>query len=172
MGTHGYKIYHIDRFWDDEFKTLDYIYESFNDPDSVDRWVKQGFSEKICGALCDMRSHQPSWNDRFIDLYRKQGWQDIGTAYYKMTTGTVMPEHQDLYKKYIEIFDLQGQEHAIRRAVVFLEDWCPGHYFDCMGQAFVHWRAGDTAEWTFDTPHSAANIGLVDRYTLQITGHV
>jgi hypothetical protein len=27
-------------------------------------------------------------------------------------------------------------------------------------------------EWTYDTPHMAANIGLEPRYTLQITGHI
>jgi hypothetical protein len=53
-----------------------------------------------------------------------------------------------------------------------LEDWQLGHYLDCNGKAFVHWQAGDVVEWTFDTPHSAANIGMTDRYTLQVTGWI
>jgi hypothetical protein len=78
----------------------------------------------------------------------------------------------DLYLKYIDLFDLKGQEHTIRRAIVFLEDWQPGHYAEYQDVAFVNWRAGATIEWTYDTPHMAANLGLTPRYTLQITGHV
>jgi len=53
-----------------------------------------------------------------------------------------------------------------------LEDWKPGHYLEVNGKPYVNWQAGDTVEWAYDTPHMAANIGLEDRYTLQITGHL
>ena len=89
-----------------------------------------------------------------------------------MPTGTVMPVHNDLYKRYIEVFNLQGQEHRIRRAIVLLEDWHSGHYLEVAGHPYVNWKAGHTVEWVYDTPHMAANIGLEDRYTLQITGYV
>jgi hypothetical protein len=32
--------------------------------------------------------------------------------------------------------------------------------------------AGDVVVWPYDTPHMAANMGLIPRYTLQITGHI
>lgn len=166
------KIYHIEKFWDDEFKTLDYIREPFNDPDSVNHWIYLGFGPKIVGEMCDMRCPQPSWNQRFIDIYESMGWRDVGTSYYRMTPGTIMPEHRDLYKAYVQKFSLQGQEHNIRRAVIFLEDWQSGHYLECQGHPVTGWRAGDAVEWIYDVPHSAANIGMTDRYTLQITGHI
>ena len=119
-----------------------------------------------------MRSRQPSWNHQFIQHFKSLGWQDIGTAYYRMTSGTVMPVHEDRYVKYIDLFDLKGQEHTIRRALVLLEDWRSGHYLEVMGEPWVNWRAGTVVEWIYDTPHMAANIGLEPRYTLQITGHV
>jgi hypothetical protein len=164
--------YQLYPFWDNEYKTLDYINEPFNDPVSVNQWLSQGYQAKICGELCDMRHQLPLWNHKFIESYENQGWKDIGVAYYRMRTGTVMPTHGDLYKRYIEVFDLQGREHTIRRAIVFLEDWKPGHYLEIMGKPIVDWKAGKVVEWTYDTPHMAANIGLEDRYTLQITGHV
>ena len=89
-----------------------------------------------------------------------------------MNTGTVLPAHSDLYKKYIEVFNLQGLEHTIRRAIVLLEDWKSGHCLEIMGQPITDWKAGTVIEWSYDTPHMAANIGLEPRYTLQITGHV
>lgn len=164
--------YLFHRFWDDEFKTLDYIQEPFNDPDIVNLWLSQGYHTKICGDLCDMRHRLPAWANKFIKIYTEWGWKDIGLAFYRMPTGTVMPVHSDLYKRYIELFNLQGQEQSIRRALVLLEDWKPGHYLEVKGRPYVDWEAGTTVQWAYDTPHMAANVGLEDRYTLQITGHL
>jgi len=172
MVTPAVVEYHIERFWNDEFKTIDYVQEPFNDPDTVALWISQGYQSKICGELADMRHQLPSWSSRFIEMYQQQGWRDIGLAFYRMRTGTVIPVHSDLYKRYIELFDLQGQEHTIRRALLLLEDWCPGHYLEVAGKPYVNWQTGDTVEWVYNTPHMAANIGLQDRYTLQITGHL
>jgi hypothetical protein len=172
MATHAIKTYKLGVFWDNEYKTLDYIQEPFNDSEDVAQWLQQGYQPKICGDLCDMRSQQPSWNHRFVEHFESLGWKDIGTAYYRMTSGTVMPVHQDRYVKYIDLFNLEGKEHTIRRALVLLEDWQPGHYLEVMGCPYVDWTAGTTVEWIYDTPHMAANIGLDPRYTLQITGHV
>jgi hypothetical protein len=164
--------YHVDQFWDDEFKTLNYISEPFNDPDTVALWQRQGYHNKICGDLCDMRHRLPVWADRFITIYTELGWKDIGLAFYRMPTGTVMPVHQDLYRRYVELFDLQGREHTIKRALLLLEDWKSGHYLEVDGRAYTNWRAGDVVEWVYNTPHMAANLGLEDRYSLQITGHL
>jgi hypothetical protein len=89
-----------------------------------------------------------------------------------MSTGTILPTHGDLYLRYVDLFNLKGQEQRIRRAIVFLEDWKPGHYFEGNNDAKVNWRAGDVVEWCYDAPHLAANLGLEPRYTLQITGWV
>ena len=171
MATHAVSKYHVPAFWDDEFKRLDYVNETFNDPESVDRWLAQGFANQFTGDMCDMRGAQPSWNKTIIEVFEQMGWQDVGTSYYRMMPGTILPTHQDLYKKYIELFDLQGQEHTIYRAVIFLEDWHSGHYLEAMDQPMIKWRAGDVVEWVYDTPHMAANMGSTPRYTLQITGH-
>jgi hypothetical protein len=172
MAIHATSRYNIYRFWDDEFKTLDYIQEPFNDPDNVAKWIAQGYQSKITGDLCDMRHRLPLWNQQFVEFYQQRGWKDVGVAYYRMHTGTVMPEHRDLYKRYIEVFGLQGLETTIKRAIVFLEDWKSGHYLELDGNPVVRWNAGDVVEWQYDTPHLAANIGLDPRYTLQITGHL
>ena len=172
MATHAYKHYQLERFWDDSFKNLQYVQEPFNDSSDVERWLAQGYQSKICGDLCDMRHRLPEWNHRFIEHYRDLGWKDIGCAYYRMTSGTVMPVHEDRYVKYINLFGLRGKEQLIRRALILLEDWRPGHYLEVLGQPFVSWQAGLAVEWVYDTPHMAANIGLEPRYTLQITGHL
>jgi len=172
MATQEVIKYFLQVFWDDEYRYLNYVNESFNDIDAKDQWLAAGYPDRFTGDMCDMRSLQPSWNQRFIDIYTKIGWKNIGTSYYRMNTGTVLPTHGDLYTKYINLFGLHGQEHCIRRAIVFLEDWASGHYFESLGVPCTNWTAGQVMEWTYDTPHMAANIGPTPRYTLQITGHV
>ena len=165
-------VINLDPWWDDEYKNLEYSVESFNNPLDTERWLKQGYRCNFTGAMCDMRKQQPTWNQKFIDHFTGLGWQDIGTSYYRMDTCTILPLHQDTYKRYIELFNLQGQEHRIRRAIVFLEDWASGHYLELKGKSVTAWKRGFTVVWAYDAPHMAANIGLTPRYTLQITGHV
>jgi len=172
MTTHSIHKYQLYPFWNNEYIQLGYINEPFNDNILQTQWIAQGYANQFTGDMCDMRSPQPSWNQRFIDIFTGQGWKDIGTSYYRMNTGTILPTHGDLYLKYIDLFDLKDREHTIRRAIVFLEDWQPGHYAEYMDQAYVNWRAGAVIEWNYDTPHMAANLGPTPRYTLQITGHV
>ena len=172
MATQEIIRYFIQVFWDDEYKHLDYINETFNDTENLQKWTQLGYPNRFTGDMCDMRSRQPKWNDVFVNMFSEMGWKDIGTSYYRMNTGTVLPTHGDLYKKYIDLYNLQGQEHKIRRAIVFLEDWQSGHYFEGIGIPLTQWQAGTVVEWPYDTPHMAANIGTAPRYTLQITGHV
>lgn len=162
----------IPKFWDDEYTKLTYINEDFNDDGNVQRWLEMGFPNKFTGDMADMRGKQPAWNNGFIEIFKELGWKNIGTSYYRMMPGTVLPTHKDLYKKYIGIHQLQGQETSIRRAVIFLEDWQSGHYAEYNGRPFTNWQAGAAVEWQYDAPHLAANMGVTPRYTLQITGHV
>jgi hypothetical protein len=164
--------YNITKFWDDEFKHLIYTNEPFNDDPNVSRWLELGFPNQFTGDMCDMRQQQPSWNNLFIQYFKKEGWLDVGTSYYRMMPGTILPTHSDLYVKYIDLFGLAGREKTIRRAVVFLEDWAPGHYAEYLDSPFTKWKAGATVEWSYDESHLAANLGTTPRYTLQITGHV
>lgn len=172
MVTHACSDIHIDPVWQDEYKHLNYITESFNDPVSVAEWLSLGFADKFVGDMCDMRSPQPEWNHQIVDYFSKLGWKDIGTSYYRMNPGTILPTHSDLYKKYIEVFGLQNQEHTIHRAVIFMEDWQSGHYLECAGNPITNWNAGDGVIWQYNTPHLAANLGFTPRYTLQVTGHL
>lgn len=164
--------FHLTKFWDYTYRDLAYSREPFNDSPSVVNWLLLGYQGPFTGFMCDMRNAQPTWNSRFLEIFSAKGWQDIGTSYYRMDTGTILPTHGDLYTKYINLFNLSGQEHRVFRAIVFLEDWQPGHYFEIDGVAWTNWCAGDGVEWEYNTPHAAANIGLTPRYTLQITGHL
>lgn len=162
----------IEPFWDDEYKQLDYTYEPFNEPAATEEWLNVGYANKFTGALCDMRKPQPSWNHKIVQYFSELGWQDVGTSYYRMTPGTILPVHRDKYVAYIKLFDLQGKESTIRRGLILLEDWASGHYLEIDNIPVVNWKKGDLVIWANDTPHMAANMGLTPRYTLQVTGHI
>ena len=164
----------MEPFWDNEYIELDYVQEKFNNPDDLKLWKDQGYvhpDSHYTGAMCDMRSLQPTWNDEIVSwFYKKYNVNDIGTSYYRMGTGVVLPMHGDIYTRYRKMF--RCELHNIKRIVVFLEDWHSGHYFEIAGNPVTYWKAGDYVWWFGDVKHMAANIGLEDRYTLQITGHL
>lgn len=162
----------IDCFWDEEYQQLDYCTEPFNNSADLDLWKSQGYICRIGGAMCDMRKPQPTWNHRFIEYFSQLGWNNVCTSYYRMDTCSMLPQHRDTYAKYIDLFNLQGKEQNIRRAIVFLEDWFSGHYLELNNCAYTGWRRGFCVMWAYDEPHMAANIGLRPRYSLQITGHI
>jgi len=166
------KHFNIEKFWDEEYKILDYTKEKFNDPETQIVWEDAGFRGPFGGCMCDMKKSQPQWNYKFVNFFHNMGWRDIGTSYYKMDPGSSLPCHVDTYQRYIELFDLKGKEDTIRRAVVFLEPWQSGHYAECHGVPYTNWAAGFTLVWEWNAPHIAANMGMTSRYTLQITGHV
>ena len=62
MATHEH--IHLDPFWDEEYKTLYYKKEQFNDPVTMIEWEDAGFRGPFGGYMCDMRHTQPSWNKK------------------------------------------------------------------------------------------------------------
>ena len=162
----------IEPFWGDAYKYLDYSKETFNNPNDTSRWLDMGFADNFVGSMCDMRKVQPVWNNHVIAEFTRRGWKDVCTSYYRMDPGTILPNHIDIYKRYIELFKLENQHQSVYRAIVFLEDWQSGHYLEVAGEPITKWSAGDVVVWWYDTPHMAANMGYTPRYTLQITGHI
>jgi hypothetical protein len=166
---------HIDKFWSDRsFSDLEYVKNPFNNSDDVNLWKQQGYNYPdtyFTGLMCDMSKQQPDWNKDIIKWVEESfKLKDIGTTYYKMSTGTILPVHRDTFIKYRSIFDTTIDKCF--RIIVFLKDWKSGHYFEIDNTPILSWEAGDYVMWNADTEHMAANIGIEDRYTLQITGHI
>ena len=155
--------------WWQGYRDLDYINEPFNDPDSVREWQSLGYTQtRFTGDMYDMRQIEPEWIDPFRELFP---WYHWAWSVYRMGPGTVLPRHSDTYCRYREIYGISDPEQ-IWRAVVFLEDWQSGHYFEIADHPVTQWVAGEYAVWRGSTPHLAANMGSTPRYTLQITGTI
>lgn len=173
METQDWGTGHIDPFWDESYRDLKYIPSTFNNSIDLIRWRKEGYvhpESHFTGFLCDMRSPQPTWNYKLIDWFtEKFSVTDVGTSYYRMGTGVILPNHGDTYKKYIELFGCKLEN--IIRVLVMPADWQSGHYLEIEGVPLVNWHAGDYFWWRGDVVHMAANIGTTKRYSIQLTGH-
>ena len=153
--------------WNDDYKKFNYKEDPIVGNQAED-WLLQGYyHDKTYGAMYGYPNDVPDWALRIahqIRLFR------CGYVFYRMQTLDIMPTHGDHFKKYCEIYGTQPED--VHRAVVFLEDWKPGHYFEIDGEAIVNWKAGEFVMWQGNTTHAASNIGIEDRYTLQITGQL
>ena len=151
--------------WNNEYKNFTYTKQPITDKE-LQSWRDMGYThDSFTGVLYGGKDPMPGWVYNIANLLKIS---NPGFVFYKMTTGDIMPTHIDHFRKYCEIFNVDRE--SVRRAVVFLEDWKIGHYFDIGGEAIVNYEAGKYIIWDCDEPHFAANIGSEPRYTLQITG--
>ena len=80
MATHEH--IHLDPFWDEEYKTLYYKKEQFNDPVTMIEWEDAGFRGPFGGYMCDMRHTQPSWNKKIVNIFMDMKWNALW-AYFR-----------------------------------------------------------------------------------------
>ena len=149
----------------EEFLSFSYIKQPIKDSEVL-RWREQGYYHKsFTGALYSSKNPMPKWT---IDVSKNIGLKNCGYTFYKMETLDIMPPHYDHFETYCKIFNKDINE--VFRAIVFLEDWKPGHYFEYNKIGLGNWKKGDYVMYSYDIEHAASNIGIDPRYTLQITG--
>ena len=169
----SYRIGNINSNLIGEFKSLDFsIRKQFSDDQTVERWKSIGHLYVNYGGCIIYHNDVPDWCKNILTIISKQ----LNICYascslYCMPPGTIMPEHEDYYPAYRKIHNIDDIE-KVRRVLVFVDEWKSGHYFEINGNPIVNWNVGDYCTWVGKTPHIAANIGNVNRYTLQITGKI
>ena len=151
--------------WDEEYKKFDYVKQPLTQ-EELDVWKSQGYNHSsFTGMMYGGKNTMPQWTDL---IAKELKLHKPGFVFYRMKTNDIMPPHVDHFRRYCEVFSVERKD--VWRAIVFLEDWKPGHYFEMDSQAVCNYKAGEFVMWSSDTPHAASNIGIEDRYTLQITG--
>ncbi len=161
-----YKRGLIEPFWGVEHRFLNYQREPFNSEEDIVRWRSQGYSQShFTGSMYDMKNVMPKWCDKFFSLFEGT---NVGLSFYKMETCNILPHHRDTYNLYKKVFNIVDNL-SIYRAIIFLEDWKPGHIFEIENTSISDWKAGEYVLWQYDAEHMAANLGLEPRYTAQVT---
>lgn len=166
-----YHTGHVDPWWDDSFKQLDYIYYPLKNTWDEERWVNEGYRSSevglnLKGALYNNSRPMPDYATPFYTLF---DWDHVNIAYYRMNTLDALPLHIDAYTSYRKMLGINDSS-IIWRCILFLEDWKSGHYFEIDNTALLNWRAGDYVFWNDSVEHFAGNFGTEPRYTMQITG--
>lgn len=162
-----YQTGHVDPWWDDSFKTLDYEYAPIKNTWDEERWRQEGYvNVTLNGGLYGMPKPMPDYAQGFTRIF---DWDNVGIAFYCMRTLDMLPRHRDHYVTYINKYNVTDTA-KIWRAIVFLEDWRSGHYIEVDGKPIVDWQRGDYVAWNYDVEHFAGNFGTDPRYTMQITG--
>ena len=159
---------HISANWNDSYKSFPYIKQSIKDSE-IQEWRSQGYThDSFSGVMYSQSNKENQMPDWVYDIADTLELKNVGFVFYKMCTLEIMPVHADHFETYCRVFNVHSSE--VRRAIVFLEDWKSGHYFEIDNIGVVNWSAGDYYAWQGDIPHAASNIGISPRYTLQITG--
>jgi hypothetical protein len=159
---------HIEPWWDNSFKDLNYIWAPIPNQEDIPRWEKEyGTGLKFTGGVYDMKQPTPEYGIPFLTMM--SNWKNVGISFFKQNPLEALPLHSDNFKRYREVHGITDP-NVIWRCIVFLEDWKSGHYLEVDGQPMMPWKKGDYVYWNYDTPHYAGNFGTEPRYTLQITG--
>lgn len=159
---------HMGKYWGDDFKSLPYTKQGVTN-EEIEAWEKLGYSsnhlKSYTGHMYDNSNPMPAWIERLENTF---GLYKQAYTFYRMDTCEIMPPHSDHFRTYCRLNNTTPDK--VWRAVMMLEDWKPGHYFELDGVGYVNWKAGDWFKWQGDIPHAASNIGSEPRYTLQVTG--
>lgn len=158
----------INVFWNQkDYKDLIYEPSYFRDPDQLDLWKSAGHNiDRTIIHISQIKNFN-SVQEQFIKNFSKLSF--IGLCFHKLVPGNYLPTHVDKYNFFIKDKNIIDP-NKIFRYVVFLEDWSDGHILTVEDKVYTNWKAGDVVGWNGFTPHSAINLGFVDRYTLQVTG--
>jgi hypothetical protein len=162
-----YKFGHVNPWWDDSFKNLDYRYAELKNKEEEQEWKDKGYDKiYLGGAQYNMSREMPDYAAPFFDMF---DWVEIGINFFRFNTCEALPLHTDSYIGYKKRYNLPDSA-KLWRCVVFLENWKSGHYFEIDGVAHLNWHRGDYVCWRDSVPHFAGNFGTEPRYTMQLTG--
>ena len=87
---------------------------------------------------------------------------------HRMQPGMALPVHSDPFGNVSKLYDIKNIEE-IDRYIIHLEDSKDGHYTQVGDEIWCNYKLGDYVWWKGSAKHAAFNMGIEDRYTLQIT---
>ena len=107
----------------------------------------------------------PQMLQQISDLF---GLKDCMNRVHVQMPGEVWNLHLDKLHKWNP-----DNPYTIKRIMVHLTDWQPGHFWSYGNYTHQGWKAGEitTFDW-HNVPHSTANAGHTPRVTFQMTGVV
>ncbi len=116
--------------------------------------------------------NQVSWNKDKLDydsLGALLGMRVERVATIKQQPGQCLPWHNDHFYQIVKNNPTVDKSRIVR-ANIFLEDWKIGHILQIEQNVISHWKKGNGYMWSAGVYHLSGNLGLEDKYTLQVSG--
>lgn len=151
----------------EQHRNLEYQTDIFKDVEQVSSWTAAGHIADAMTIDLHQIDKPYNWCAYISDYF--PNLTNLKFCFHRMIPGHYFPTHIDRYGYYKQSNGISDIT-KIERHIVFLEDWIDGHYLTIGSQMISNWSAGDIASWSGVQPHSALNLGITNRYTLQITG--
>lgn len=120
---------------------------------------------------------QQLWFDNnqvnYTEIGNQLGMEVITVSTILQPPGNVITLHRDTFFQINKKFPSDPRTKV--RANIYLQDWEVGHIIQYKDlneewQTNTHWTQGEGFLWDSNILHIGANIGLKDKYTLQISG--
>jgi len=105
----------------------------------------------------------------FLDFQHHLQIEPITVSFIKIKPGNIIPLHNDTFYLIKKNYPERLTEKIVR-ANIFLKDWKWGHFLQIEDEIKTHWRKNTGYIWDAKVAHIAANCGMHDRYTLQVSG--
>ena len=159
----------IEKIWNiEDYKTLEYKYDTHKDFDLLDQYESLGHSRSHM-TLYNYFEPNPMPKSVKAVIENFQHFKNISVAVNLFKPGQYLPVHIDLFGRYRTVHRLDDTA-KIARAIVMLEDSEPGQISQACESTFGNWNAGFWLQWDEHDPHAFYNFSMQDRYALQITG--
>jgi hypothetical protein len=155
--------------WGTRHRNLEYCTDVFKDHNQEAGWIQAGHCPDSLTIELHVVKEPYEWMKYITDYFPNLG--NFSFCFSKFKPGTYFPMHIDRYGFYANHYNILDLSQ-LYRYVIFLEDSKPGHILQVGNQVLAGWSRGQCVGWQNDTEHLAANLGLEDRYTLQITGTI
>lgn len=163
----------LDKFnvsWVNNHRFLDYKLDYLKDDHLLSIWKNNGIDKNQTKIYLHQMTEPYNWMGDIVNQVAfSKNLKHVSFAFHKIPPGNFLGMHSDkygLFRKKYNITDI----NKIHRIIVFLEDACDGHLLISKDKAYINWKKGDSCSWIGSDKHLAANLGIIDRYTLQITG--
>ena len=132
--------------------------------------------DKVGGFPKSLTHHNTIFYQKFFDnseidftnLGNQLGIEAITVSIIKQPPGMTNPMHRDTFYQINKKFP--NEERTKVRANLQLLDWKAGHFLQFDDTVVTHWKANTGYMWDSAVLHLAANAGLEDRYSLQVSG--
>ena len=104
----------------------------------------------------------------FEDFGKQLNMEVVTVSSIMQPPGCVIPLHNDTFfqikKRYPD------RKETMVRANIFCENWKHGHFLQYNSTVDSNWKQGQGHMWDSEVLHIGANVGMENKYTLQVSG--